>query len=1025
MKKISLLFLFLPLFIFSQTTLVKWYQADFSPTSLDNNLVASKITRPGGSLTNTSWGDANVFYSAEDWPNSPAINLSQYIQFTVSPKTGYRLNLSSFVFNARSQWGAGSARMEVRYSKSSDFTSFNKLQEQTSLSANYLTYQLDFPSGTAVNSGEILYIRIYQYNSNSNFHIEHNLSGTVAPHIRGSIVLEQPKKPKAEDDRIGTEKNKPVTASILNNDDYLYSGPLTAITATKPPHGTVTVNGLKDITYTPDSGYVGYDSFHYTLTNAVGLSNTAKVEVQVIEPMSGTPLTLVRWNKSDFRPTNYAAGLEGSRLTATGQTLETSAKSQPPFQVSGLPTPQQFNGSLDESKYISASVTASNPEYTTYLKTLNMTYRGNGGNITVAYSKTADFSGKTEILVNNISYTNEWVNKAFSFPSGTILYPGETLYLRIYTYNTWNVFFIDFVENGPTGPSITGISSLYAPEPCTKTVTWSGSNWSGGQPDINKKAVLNGDYDTSKNGTFESCSLSLNGGKIIVAAGNSLTVYNEITLTPATAIEVRSDANLIQVNDAAPANTGNITVLRDIKIGAGRTQYNYLGSPVTFAAGQSLKTVYPGIDFVLYYNEANNFFYSSSGANIPGRGLAVKEPTKVGVAAGLTNVTAQYKGVPQNGIISFPLANSNTGTSTAFGFNLLGNPYPSNIDLRKLYDLNGGNTRAGKASPNISATFYFWDNGVNGDVAQTQQGSSYSGQAYAVYNVLAGSRGTGTSAAGYLNSNVTGKKIPTEIIKTGQGFMAKALVKDYTLKFSNSIRTSQGTGTDFLGKSSGEEQTEDDRYWLKMISPANLTGTLAVVYFEGGSRSFGQEDSESKGGSDEIYTLADDKKLTINGRDRFSIIDRIPLGSQHFVNGNYTIALEKSEGVFANGQSVYLKDLQTGIITNLSQGSYTYSANAGALTGRFEIVYQPEAVLATDVAATEELVVYRDGSDFVIKAQREKITGLEVYDASGRLMMSLRPNSKRVMISSDQLGHGVYLLKMNQNGQRTTKKIIR
>lgn len=1024
MKKLYLLFALLPLVMLAQTPLVKWYQADFSPTIIEDKVVSSKVTRMGGTLSNTSWGDANVFYNAEGWPNTSSINLSQYIQFTVSPQTGYKINLSSFVFNARSQWGAGSARMEVRYSKTADFASYTKLLDQTLLTAAYKSYKLNFPVASTVNTGETMYIRVYQYNTNSNLHIEHNLSGSLAPTIAGSVVLEQPKKPKAEDDRIGTEKNKPVTALILDNDDYQYSGALSAITTTTTPkNGSVTVNGVKDITYTPNPGFVGYDSFHYTLTNAVGLSNTAKVEVQVVESMSGTPITLVRWNKYDLSATNYSIGVKGVKLAATGVTLEPERSNQPPFKVSGLPTPQEFNGSPDESKYIAAAIT-SNPDYTTYLKSFSMKYRGNGGNMTIAYSKTADFSGKTDLLVNEIAYTNDWVNQAYNFPEGTILYPGETLYLRIYNHNTWNVFYIDFLQNGSVGPAITGISSPYVPEPCSKTVTWSGSEWLGGRPDINKKIVLNGDYDTSKNGIFESCSITLTGGKIIVAPGNSLTVYNEINVSTGTAIEIQNDANLIQLNDDAPANSGNITVMRDIKIGAGRTQYNYLGSPVAFAAGQSLKTIYPGIDFALYYNEANNFFYSSSGANIPGRGLAVKEPNRTGVAAVNTKVTAVYKGVPQNGRIDFPLANSNTATNNSYGFNLIGNPYASNIDLQKLYDLNGGNVKAGQSSPNISATFYFWDNEVNGDVATTQQGSAYSGQAYAVYNALAGNKGTGTAAAGYLNNKITGTKVPTNIVKTGQGFMTKALVKNYTLKYSNSIRTNGSNSTAFFGKAQNQEM-EDDRYWLKLITPSNLTSTLAVVYFEGGKKGFGEEDSESKGGSDDIFTMVDDKKLAINGREGFNPDDRVVLGSQYYVSGNYTIALEKAEGTFADTQSVYLKDRQTGIITNLSQGSYTFSANAGTESGRFEIIYRQENVLAVDAQIAEELVIYRDGGDYVVKAQSKKITRLELYDTAGRLIYKTNPNSLQAVISGASLSSGMYILKTNQYGIVTAKKIVK
>ena len=210
---------------------------------------------------------------------------------------------------------------------------------------------------------------------------------------------------------------------------------------------------------------------------------------------------------------------------------------------------------------------------------------------------------------------------------------------------------------------------------------------------------------------------------------------------------------------------------------------------------------------------------------------------------------------------------------------------------------------------------------------------------------------------------------------------------------------------------------------MQLISPTNAVNTIGVVYFEEGSTAYGMDDSElNVSSSDMFYSLAEDHQLQIEGRPKFVNTDKIVLGSNYFATGNYTIALAENEGVFANGQNIYLKDKQTGIVTNLSQGAYTFAATAGASTGRFEIVYLPEA---TDGTTKENLVVYKDGNNFVVKAQSKKITDLELFDAAGRLMRSFRPNSFKTIIPADQLLNGVYILKINQNGEITTKKVIR
>ena len=153
--------------------------------------------------------------------------------------------------------------------------------------------------------------------------------------------------------------------------------------------------------------------------------------------------------------------------------------------------------------------------------------------------------------------------------------------------------------------------------------------------------------------------------------------------------------------------------------------------------------------------------------------------------------------------------------------------------------------------------------------------------------------------------------------------------------------------------------------------------------------------------------------------------DKVLLGSKHYVAGNYTIAIDQSEGIFASGQDIYLKDNQTGTMTNLSEGSYTFSANAGETTGRFEIIYEPQIVLATDGKTKESLVVYRDGTDFVVKASDKKISMIEVFDGSGRLILNLRPNSGKAVIDGNRMNSGMYLLKIHQDSQVTTRKILK
>src|SRR5690606_17060503 len=100
-------------------------------------------------------------------------------------------------------------------------------------------------------------------------------------------------------------------------------------------------------------------------------------------------------------------------------------------------------------------------------------------------------------------------------------------------------------------------------------------------------------------------------------------------------------------------------------------------------------------------------------------------------------------------------------------------------------------------------------------------------------------------------------------------------------------------------------------------------------------------DSKAIGlGADAFYSLAGTEKVIIQGKAAFQTDDVVTLGNRHFEGGTFTIALTQKEGLFADGQAVYLKDKLTGTQTNLQNGAYTFTSDAGDFVDRFEITYK-------------------------------------------------------------------------------------
>ena len=491
-----------------------------------------------------------------------------------------------------------------------------------------------------------------------------------------------------------------------------------------------------------------------------------------------------------------------------------------------------------------------------------------------------------------------------------------------------------------------------------------------------------------------------NGGILNISANQTLRVQEAFVNQGAAAnVVVASDANLLQVNNSA-ANVGKITVKRNSTMK--RQDYTYWASPVK---DQNLKAFSPATldNRFLVYNTSTDLFAeitpqtNSFASNA--KGYAIRAPNNY------NNTTPQifsgnFVGEAHNGWIGYPLETSGNGN------NLVGNPYPSNIDF---YALHAANNTI------MYNTAYFWTN-VNPN--PEMQGSGYPGTGF--LNNYAILNGTGGVSATTSSPSVNGSATPNQFIKVGQGFIVKAKLAG-NLNFSNEVRTSDNTGHFF---NRGEQST--DRFWLTLTTPLNVTTTQLIGYTAAATSGF-ELDYDAPlfvAGSDAFYSILEDYRLAIQGKGLFTPEDVVVLGSNHYGVGTYKIALENKEGVFASGQSIYLKDKQLNIFTDLTAGDYTFTSNAGEFTNRFEIVYKPEVVLTTDATNKSKIEVYRDAQDFVVKSADKAIENIELYDAVGRLVFKKIGNSKEIRFDAHRLAEGMYILKAQlKGGEPLTKKI--
>ena len=89
--------------------------------------------------------------------------------------------------------------------------------------------------------------------------------------------------PVAENDAVSTLRDTPVVIDALANDHDVNGDALSLVSVTDPPNGTAVVIPEKTIRYSPDSRFIGKDTFSYTIDDGKGETDTALVTVSVRE----------------------------------------------------------------------------------------------------------------------------------------------------------------------------------------------------------------------------------------------------------------------------------------------------------------------------------------------------------------------------------------------------------------------------------------------------------------------------------------------------------------------------------------------------------------------------------------------------------------------------------------------------------------------------------------------------------------------------------------------------------------------
>ena len=563
------------------------------------------------------------------------------------------------------------------------------------------------------------------------------------------------------------------------------------------------------------------------------------------------------------------------------------------------------------------------------------------------------------------------------------------------------------------------------------STTWQvGNTWSNGTPSTSTVAIINNNYDTSVSGSFEACSVTVNNGFTLdIKSGTYVSIINDLTVNSGGNLLVQNNGSLVMVNDSGVVtNNGNTQVYRTAS-GIRGFDYVYWSSPVF---GQSIDNIYsspsPGFKYrwdPLATNinspTSSGNWQTASGAMLPATGYIVRGSSSFGMAA--TNITSVFTGKVNSGIVSpsitrgsyqginYPGANSVTVTKFDDNWNLVGNPYPSSI---KALDFLTFNT-------NIQGFVYLWTHGT-APVSTTNPfydsfTYNYTANDYITYN------GTATTSG---PSGFNG------YIASGQGFfvsMNDGITGTETVTFKNSMRNKTYNNSQFY-RTMQSETADKNRIWLDLIDSNNVPVRTVVGYVAEATIGLDRMYDAFKNIAKEknIYSLSEDETLIIQGRPTpFDQNDQVPIGVNILSAGDYKIAIAAVDGLFEQGQAIFLEDKVFNIIYDLRAAPYSFSTTAGKFDDRFVLRYTNTALGNPDFGNIENsVIVAGNQGELTIKSSIENIQEVTIYDVLGRqLFFTKEINNTNFVTSNISLSQQTLIVKIKlENGMTISRKII-
>ena len=734
----------------------------------------------------------------------------------------------------------------------------------------------------------------------------------------------------------------------------------------------------------------------------------------------------------------------------------------------------ETSNALNSRKYFEWSITP-DPGYEIDLSSMNISYftseffpffLGNAPTDVEIYIDLGNGSGEIKVYDSNPTLganNNETIDlSGYNNISNTIVF-------KLYAFgatagiieNYGSVTLSEFTA--ASGKSII-INGIVNPIPCSGSIvtTWDGVNWDNGAPTVNDIAVINGTYNTGTNGNISSCSLTVNPGNVLtVTNGSFIEIENDITVDGS--IIVNAKGSVVQNDDnAIVTNNGLIEVFKETAFLNKWYEYTYWSSPVsgetiggglfegqpdrrfsfnaqnfldaTMEVGNDNSTA-PGQDDI-DDNGDDWQFAAASDVMTPGVGYASTHSQAFFLFP--SNYQYVFNGAFNNGVITVPIYRNDSETND-INWNLVGNPYPSAIDVDLFLAANTNVATDINHSGDTDGAIFLWSQ--NTEPSGNNNGNeqlNFDVSDYAVINAI------GETAGG---DGLT----PSRFIPSGQGFFISFSdsatpdstvgdISEGTVTFNNSMRVT-ANNDEFFRTSGKNKKSSSDKLWINLTSDNGVFNQVMIGYATGATNTFdgiGYDAPKnlSTTAPSILYSIIEgnDKKFAIQGRDPLTLDEnevlKIGFKTTIDISTIYTLSIPQLEGDFLNNNPIVLKDNLLDTSHDLKNGDYNFTSEVGEFNDRFEIVFSSASLSNDDLLASEKKlsIVEQSNGDvqFKLASNSLQMKNIQIIDLRGRTIYNFDVNKNDSIHQLSALSQSPYIAKVTLNNNQTiTKKAIK